>query len=94
MRFVPLWHPHICCPVFIVMKGKLQPTAHLLLCFFLLSAEQIYRKLNQSSITVLHMFYLVTSTGFDPYLDHHGAEFLNTSLVSELSWVYIRFAVQ
>jgi hypothetical protein len=43
------------------------------------------QELNQSNITVLHWFYLVTATFFDPYLDHHQAVFLNTSLIIELS---------
>jgi hypothetical protein len=34
---------------------------------------------------VLHWFYFVTATCFDPYFDHHHAVFLNTSLIIELS---------
>jgi hypothetical protein len=36
--------------------------------FFWLSTQQIYQKLNQyaSNITLLHWFYLVTDTCFDP----------------------------
>jgi hypothetical protein len=34
------------------------------MCFFWLSTQQIYQKLNQSNITVLHWFYLVTATSF------------------------------
>jgi hypothetical protein len=36
-------------------------------------------KLNQSNLTVLHWFYLVTDTCFDSYLDHKQAVFLNMS---------------
>jgi hypothetical protein len=43
-------------------------------CFGL---QQIYQKLNQSNITVLHWFHLVTTTCFNLYLDHHQAVFLN-----------------
>jgi hypothetical protein len=46
------------------------------------STQRIYQELNQSSIAVLHWFYLVTATCFDPYLDQ--AVFLNMSLVTEL----------
>jgi hypothetical protein len=35
------------------------------------STQQMFQKLYQS--TVLHWFYLVTATCFDPYLDHHGS---------------------
>jgi hypothetical protein len=61
----------------------------ILLCFmmsvFWPSTHKIYQKLNQSNITVLHSFYLVAATHFDPYLGHHKAVFLNMSVVTELS---------
>jgi high-affinity K+ transport system ATPase subunit B len=58
----------------------------ILLCVMsFLGRQQIYQKLNQSNITVLHWFHLVTATCFDPYLDHPQVVFLNTSLVIELS---------
>jgi hypothetical protein len=46
--------------------------------------QQIYQKLNESIITMLHLFYLVIATCFHPYFDHQ-ALFSNVSLFIELS---------
>jgi hypothetical protein len=48
--------------------------------FFWPSIQYIYQKLNQSNISVLRWFYLVTATCFDPYLHHHQAVFLTKYL--------------
>jgi hypothetical protein len=45
--------------------------------FFWPSTQQIYQQLNQSNVTLLHWFYLVTATCFDPYLDHQAVNYPN-----------------
>jgi hypothetical protein len=49
------------------------------------SMQQTDQKLNQSNITELHWFYLMTATCIDPYLEHHQAVFINMLLLIELS---------
>jgi hypothetical protein len=43
---------------------------------FWLSTQQIYHELNQSNITVLHWFHLVTATCFDPLVGSSSVSIL------------------
>jgi hypothetical protein len=50
---------------------------------FLYLAIKTTNLLKTNLISLLHWSKLMTATSFDPYLDHHQAVFLNTSLIIE-----------